>query len=76
MVAESVSEYLAERRRLMARIEKVAAAIALHDEEQTRRLAQQVPGARELQAAAMARQALVTMRKRLVRDLDRLDGKQ
>lgn len=75
MVADSVTQYLAERGRLLARIEKVSAAITLHD-EQTRGLTQGTPGVRELQTAAMARQVLVAMRTRLVRNLDRLDGKQ
>ena len=75
MVADEVTHYLAARRGLLARIEKVKAAIALHDDQQTRRLKEGVPAMRQLRAAAMARETLVQMQAHLERDLAVLDGK-
>jgi hypothetical protein len=74
MVADDVARYLSERQQLVARIKKLATAIALHDEQQTRVRLERTPEVREQQAAAMARQTLETMRRRLEQDLERLDG--
>ena len=76
MVADEVAQYLAERRGLLTRIEKVKAAIALHDDQQTQRLKERAPEPRRLRAAAMAREALVQMQHRLEQDLAKLDGSE